>query len=42
MLKKHIPYFLAILAVGLFFAGDAWAGPGTGGSLPYEDWVRQK
>ena len=39
MLKKHIPLFLAVVTAGLFFAGDAWAGPGTGGSLPYEDWL---
>ncbi len=42
MLKKHIPYFLAILIYGLFVASDAWAGPGTGGSLPYENWACQK
>ncbi len=39
MLKKHIPLFLAVVTAGLFFMGDAWAGPGTGGSLPYESWL---
>ncbi|MDR0363155.1 MAG: TrbC/VirB2 family protein [Planctomycetota bacterium] len=39
MVKKYIPIFLAVLVAGLFLSGDAWAGPGTGGSLPYETWL---
>jgi type IV secretion system protein VirB2 len=39
MIKKHSAVILAALTVCLFASSDAWAGPGTGGSLPYETWL---
>jgi len=39
MVTRHFPIFLAVFVAGLVFAGEAWAGPGTGGSLPYETWL---
>ena len=39
MVKKYFPLFLAVLVVSLATTVDAWAGPGTGGKLPYETWL---
>lgn len=39
MVKRYFPIFLAVLVIGLVFSGEAWAGPSTGGSLPYEKWL---
>lgn len=37
--RKYLSLFLVVLVVGLIVSGEAWAGPGTGGSLPYETWL---
>ncbi len=39
MRRKHTAILLIALTVCLFASPDAWAGPGTGGSLPYESWL---
>ena len=39
MVKKYMLFLLVAFMVSIVISGDAWAGPGTGGSLPYETWL---
>lgn len=39
MKNKYIAVLLLALVVGFVTSPDALAGPGTGGSLPYESWL---
>lgn len=39
MPKKYAAFLLVMLTVCIFTSSEAWAGPGTGGSLPYESWL---
>ncbi|MCD8349172.1 MAG: TrbC/VirB2 family protein [Planctomycetaceae bacterium] len=39
MNKKHLDVLLLVFVVCLAAAPDAFAGPGTGGKLPYESWL---
>jgi type IV secretion system protein VirB2 len=39
MTKKWLHILLFSLCISVIFMPDAFAGPGTGGSLPYEDWL---
>lgn len=42
MSKKYLAVFLLALVICVTVSPDAFAGPGQGGRLPYEGWVRQK
>ena len=42
MNRKYLAVLLLVFVVCLAAVPDAFAGPGTGGKLPYEGWVRQK
>ena len=39
MTKKLLQILLFSLCISAIFMPDAFAGPGTGGSLPYETWL---
>jgi type IV secretion system protein VirB2 len=39
MKKNWLHIMLTAMCVGAFLMPDAFAGPGTGGSLPYETWL---
>lgn len=39
MVRKYVPLFLAVVVVCLLTSAEAWASAGTGGNLPYEDWL---
>lgn len=39
MPKKYVTVFLLVVIVCIVNSSNALAGPGTGGSLPYETWL---
>lgn len=39
MVRKYAPLILTVVVLCLFTTAEAWASAGTGGKLPYEDWL---
>ena len=42
MTKQYLAVLLLVLFLCLVVTPEVFAGPGEGGKLPYESWVRQK